>query len=72
MLSTDSAHERTHVEFDSDGTTLRGWLYYPRGRRAAAPAMVMAHGYNCIKELYLDRYAAAVADAGPRRRRRGG
>jgi fermentation-respiration switch protein FrsA (DUF1100 family) len=24
----------------------------------------MAHGYNCIKELYLDRYAAAVADAG--------
>ena len=36
----------------------------PRGRTAAAPAVVMAHGYNCIKELYLDRYAAALADAG--------
>ncbi len=64
MLSTDAAHEATDVEFDADGTTLRGWLYRPRGRAAAAPAVVMAHGYNCIKELYLDRYAAAVADAG--------
>ena len=43
---------------------LRGWLYRPRGRAAAAPAVIMAHGYNCIKELYLDRYAAAIADAG--------
>jgi len=63
VLRTDAAHEATHVEFDADGT-LRGWLYRPRGRAAAAPAVVMAHGYNCIKELYLDRYAAAVADAG--------
>ena len=61
VLGTDAA---THVEFDADGTILRGWLYRPRGRAAAAPAVVMAHGYNCIKELYLDRYAAAVADAG--------
>jgi len=64
VLKTDAAHEATHVEFDADGTTLRGWLYRPRGRATTAPAVVMAHGYNCIKELYLDRYAAAVADAG--------
>ncbi|HMJ61313.1 MAG TPA: alpha/beta fold hydrolase, partial [Bryobacteraceae bacterium] len=64
MLRTDAAHEVTHVEFNADGTTLRGWLYRPPGRAAAAPAVVMAHGYNCIKELYLDRYAAAIADAG--------
>jgi hypothetical protein len=64
VLRTDAAREANHVEFDADGTTLRGWLYRPRGRAAAAPAVVMAHGYNCIKELYLDRYAAAVADAG--------
>jgi dienelactone hydrolase len=62
--STDAAHEVTDIEFDADGTTLRGWLYQPRGRVAAAPAVVMAHGYNCIKELYLDRYAAAAADVG--------
>jgi uncharacterized protein len=60
----DAAHEAIHVEFDADGTMLRGWLYRPRRRAAAAPAVVMAHGYNCIKELYLDRYAAAIADPG--------
>jgi len=64
ISSTDAAHEVTDAEFDADGTTLRGWLYRPRGRAAAAPAVVMAHGYNCIKELYLDQYAAAIADAG--------
>ena len=64
VLSTEPAHEASKVEFDTDGTTLRGWLYRPRGRAAAAPAVVMAHGYNCIKELYLDRYAAAFANAG--------
>lgn len=62
--SADAAHQVTDVEFDADGTTLRGWLYHPRDGAAAAPAVVMAHGYNCIKELYLDRYAAAVANAG--------
>src|SRR5438270_2906491 len=61
VLSADAA---TDVDFDADGTTLRGWLYRPRGRAAAAPAVVMAHGYNCIKELYLYRYAASVAKAG--------
>ena len=64
VLSTEPAHEASKVEFDADGTTLRGWLYRPRGRAAIAPAVVMAHGYNCIKELYLDRYAAAFANAG--------
>jgi fermentation-respiration switch protein FrsA (DUF1100 family) len=58
------AHEVTDVEFDADGITLRGWLYRPRRGAAVAPVVVMAHGYNCVKELYLDRYAAAVADAG--------
>ena len=24
----------------------------------------MAHGYNCLKEFYLDKYAAAIASAG--------
>jgi hypothetical protein len=55
MLRTDAAHEAIYVDFDADGTRLRGWLYRPRGRAAAAPAVVMAHCYNCIKELYLDR-----------------
>lgn len=64
MLSTDPAYKVSDVEFDADGTTLRGWLYRPQDAAAPAPAVVMAHGYNCIKEIYLDRYAAAVASAG--------
>ena len=64
ISNTDAGHQVTDIEFDADGTTLRGWLYRPRDQAAAAPAVVIAHGYNCIKELYLDKYAAAFADAG--------
>ena len=60
----DGDHEVADVEFDADGATLRGWLYRPRSGASAAPLVVMAHGYNCLKELYLDKYAARVADAG--------
>ena len=62
---TDATHEVTDIEFDSDATTLRGWLYRPSGRAEAAPAVVMAHGYNCIKELYLDQYAAVTGQEPP-------
>jgi uncharacterized protein len=54
----------TDIAFDAEGTTLRGWLYRPASGASPAPAVVMAHGYNCIKELYLDRYAEAFAQAG--------
>ena len=52
-----SSSTRTGRRF-GDGCTVR------EAARATAPAVVMAHGYNCIKELYLDRYAAAIANAG--------
>jgi uncharacterized protein len=52
------------VEFDAEGSTLRGWLYRPRSAAPSAPVVIMAHGYNCLKEFYLDRYAAAIAGAG--------
>lgn len=57
--------ERRDVTVVSDGTALRGWHYRPgtdAGR--AAPVVVMAHGLSAVKEMGLDRYAAAVADAG--------
>jgi uncharacterized protein len=52
------------VEFDAEGTMLRGWLYRPESPRGDAPVVVMAHGYNCLKEFYLDKYAEKVAAAG--------
>jgi fermentation-respiration switch protein FrsA (DUF1100 family) len=55
---------REDIEFDADGVTLRGWLYTPDGMSGSAPAVVMAHGFAAVKEMYLDRFAEAFADAG--------
>jgi fermentation-respiration switch protein FrsA (DUF1100 family) len=56
---------RTDVEFKTeDGVTLRGWLYAPDRARGPVPAVVMAHGFSAVKEMYLDRYAEAFAVGG--------
>ena len=64
MADLKGACEVADVEFDAEGATLRGWLYRPKPAAPAAPVVVMAHGYNCLKEFYLDKYAAAIASAG--------
>ncbi|MCC7345878.1 MAG: alpha/beta fold hydrolase, partial [Variibacter sp.] len=55
---------KTDVEFDAEGTTLRGWLIRPEARREPCPIIVMAHGFSGLKEQYLDRYAERFAAAG--------
>lgn len=55
---------RRDVEFDADGVTLRGWLYLPDGRRGKVPAVVMAHGFSAVKEMYLDRFGERFSEAG--------
>ncbi len=55
---------RTDIAFKTyDGTTLRGWHYTPDapGRH---PTIIMAHGFSAVKEMYLDKYAEAFANAG--------
>src|SRR6266404_6423960 len=52
------------VECDAEGTTLRGWMFKPGDSRAPLAAVVMSHGYNCIKELYLDKYAEIFCQEG--------
>jgi len=54
---------RTDVEFNAEGTILRGWLYRPDGD-GVAPGVVMAHGYSAVKEMYLDAFAEVFAEAG--------
>jgi fermentation-respiration switch protein FrsA (DUF1100 family) len=54
---------RTDVEFNAEGTTLRGWLYRPDGH-GAVPGVVMAHGFSATKEMYLDSFAEVFAQAG--------
>jgi uncharacterized protein len=55
---------REDVEFNADGVTLRGWLYTPDAATGSSPAVVMSHGFSAVKEMYLDRFAEAFADAG--------
>ena len=54
---------RENVEFTPHGATLRGWLFPAEGK-AARPGIVMAHGFTAVREMVLDRYAAAFAAAG--------
>ena len=56
---------RRDVEFDAEGVTLRGW-HYPAGDAGTggAPAVVMAHGFSAVKEMYLDRFAEVFNAAG--------
>ncbi len=55
--------KRTDVEFNAEGTTLRGWLYRPEGD-GPVPGVVMAHGFSAVKEMYLDSFAEVFAEAG--------
>jgi uncharacterized protein len=55
---------RQDIEFDAAGVTLRGWLYLPEGESKPVPAVVMAHGFSAVKEMYLDRFAEVFAAAG--------
>ena len=54
---------RTDVEFNAEGTTLRGWLYRP-DTDGIVPGVVMAHGFSATKEMYLDSFAEVFARAG--------
>ncbi|GAA1384569.1 alpha/beta hydrolase [Pseudonocardia kongjuensis] len=55
---------RRDVEFQADGTTLRGWLYEPDGGPRPYPLVVMAHGFSATKEMYLDDFAEVFAAGG--------
>ncbi len=55
---------RTDIAFDAEGTILRGWLYRPEQEKAPFPLVVMTHGWAAVKEMYLDSYAEAFAQAG--------
>jgi fermentation-respiration switch protein FrsA (DUF1100 family) len=56
---------RRDVEFNAEGVTLRGWFYAAGTGGAPAPAVVMAHGFSAVKEMYLDSFAEVFAAAGP-------
>jgi len=56
---------RKDIEFrTSDGVMLRGWLQLPEHGQAPHPAVVMAHGFSSVKEVFLDQYADVFSAAG--------
>ena len=70
LLSTFAAlgasFERKDVTFVSQGLKCAAWYYVPNGLKESEkrPAIVMAHGFSAIKEMYLDNFASKFADAG--------
>ena len=56
------------VEFESEGATLRGRLYWPEGPSGASgsllPMVVMAHGLSATVGMVSDRYAEVFQAAG--------
>jgi len=65
-LPRTSAGVVTHpVEVESDGVTLRGWLFEPESRPEQIPAVVMIHGFSATSNgMVADRYADAFAETG--------
>ena len=55
---------RRDIEFDAEGVTLRGWFYPAGAGRGPGAAVVMAHGFSAVKEMYLDAFAEAFAAGG--------
>ncbi|PIC67554.1 acetylxylan esterase [Sporosarcina sp. P16a] len=52
-----------HITFTSEGTNCSGLLYKPQGK-GPYPAVVMAHGFSLVKEVFLPQYAKRFAEAG--------
>lgn len=62
------ASTRRDVTFASHGSLCSGWLCLPDGasRSAPLPAVALAQGFSCVKEMrgYVEQYGRAFADAG--------
>jgi len=56
--------ERQDVEFNADGSLIRGWFYRPASANDPLPVVVMAGGFSCVKEMHLPNYAEVFANAG--------
>lgn len=56
---------RHDVEFESQGTTLRGWYYPAQDVDGPSAAVVLTHGFASVKEMFDQHdYAAVFARAG--------
>ena len=55
--------QRSDCTLSVPGANLAAWWYLPDGP-GPHPAVVMAHGFGAVKEMFLDRFAECFAQAG--------
>lgn len=55
---------RDELTFDSEGVRCSAWHYRPRVSSERTPCVVIAHGFDGVREQCLDAYAACFAAAG--------
>lgn len=56
---------RRDIEFQSEGATLRGWLYcLDDTATRRRPAVIMAHGFSATRHMTTDKYALVLFEAG--------
>jgi uncharacterized protein len=53
-----------HLEFPSEGATLRGLLFLPLAQTGKLPIVIMAHGTSATVTMVADKYAQAFCHAG--------
>ncbi|MGA8513334.1 MAG: alpha/beta fold hydrolase [Burkholderiaceae bacterium] len=53
-----------HIEFPSEGATLRGLLFLPQAHAKKLPVVIMAHGTSATVTMVTDQYAQAFCRAG--------
>ena len=63
-LDREPPANRTDVEFEVEGTVLRGWLYLPAEVSEPVPGIVMTHGLGGTKDMLLEAYALRYTEAG--------
>lgn len=59
-----ASFNRQEIEFDADGSLIRGWLYRPIDAAGRMPLVAMAGGFSCVKEMHLGRFAELFAASG--------
>ena len=61
---SNSTWTRQDIQFTSADTFCAAWLYLPVDHAQPGPAVVLGHGLGAIKEMGLQPYAEAFANAG--------
>jgi fermentation-respiration switch protein FrsA (DUF1100 family) len=60
----NAMRQDAEIRILEEGISLQGWLYTPEDGAAPFPAVIMAHGFSAVKEMYLDAFAEVFAQAG--------